>query len=140
MLAGGVIAYKSKYQATVALSSTEAEFTAAAEAGKTVLYLRSILQELGYPQYTPTTLYIDNQGALFMANAEQPTRRTRHMDTKTFALQQWTKEEKMTLQPLNTQRNISDHFTKALGRIKFYEQTDIIMGQRRPTWTNRQIR
>ena len=39
MLAGGVIAYKSKYQATVALSSTGAEFTAAAEAGKTVLYL-----------------------------------------------------------------------------------------------------
>jgi hypothetical protein len=29
MLAGGVIAYKSKYQATIALSSTEAEFTAA---------------------------------------------------------------------------------------------------------------
>ena len=39
MMAGGVIAYKSKFQATIALSSTEAEFTAAAEAGKTILYL-----------------------------------------------------------------------------------------------------
>ena len=39
MLAGGVIAYKRKYQATVALSSTKAEFTAAAEAGKTILCL-----------------------------------------------------------------------------------------------------
>jgi hypothetical protein len=35
MMAGRVIAYKSKYQQTIALSSTEAEFTAAAEAGKT---------------------------------------------------------------------------------------------------------
>ena len=74
MLAGGVIAYKSKYQAMVALLSTEAEFTAAAEARKTILYLQSILQELGFPQYQPTTLFIDNQGALFMANAKQPTR------------------------------------------------------------------
>ena len=130
MMAGGVIAYKSKYQATVALSSTEAEFTAAAEAGKTILYLRSILCELGYQQYKPTTLYIDNHGALFMANAEQPTRRTRHMDTKTFALQDWTKEEKLILKEVDTKDNAADHFTKALGRIKFYEQTDIIMGRK----------
>ena len=74
MLAGGVIAYKSKYQATVALSSTEAEFTVAAEARKMILYLRWILQELGFPQYQPTMLFIDNQGALFMVNAKQPTR------------------------------------------------------------------
>ena len=139
MLAGGVIAYKSKYQATVALSSTEAEFTAAAEAGKTILYLRSILQELGFPQYQPTTLFIDNQGALFMANAEQPTRRTRHMDTKAFAIQDWIREEQMILRPIKTQNNISDHFTKALGRVKFYEQTDILMGRRKPTWTKETI-
>ena len=132
MMAGGVIAYKSKFQATVALSSTKAEFTAAAEAGKTILYLRSILQELGCDQHSPTTLYIDNRGALFMANAEQPTRRTRHMDTKNFAMQQWTKEEQMTLEPILTENNASDHFSKALGRTKFYEQTDATMGRRRP--------
>jgi hypothetical protein len=39
MLAGGVIGYKSKYQPTIALSLTEAEFTAASEAGKTILYI-----------------------------------------------------------------------------------------------------
>ena len=130
MMAGGVAACKSKHQATVALSSTEAEFTAAAEAGKTTLHLRSILYELGYQQYKPTTLYIDNHGALFMANAEQPTRRTRHMDTKTFAMQDWTKEEKLILKEVNTKDNAADHFTKALGQIKFYEQTDIIMGRK----------
>ena len=135
MLAGGVIAYKSKYQATVALSSTEAEFTAAAEAGKTILYLRSVLQELGFPQYQPTTLFIDNQGALFMANAKQPTRQTRFMDTKAFAIQDWIREEQMILRPIKTQNNVSDHFTKALGRIKFYKQTDILMGRRKPAWT-----
>ena len=132
MMAGGVTACKSKFQATVALSSTEAEFTAAAEAGKTTLHLRSIPQELGCTQHSPTTLYTDNQGALFMANAEQPTRRTRHMDTKNFATQHWTKEEHVTLEPVATHGNASDHFSKALGRTKFYKQTDIVMGRREP--------
>ena len=116
--------------ATVALSSTEAEFTAAAKAGKTTLCLQSISCKLGYQQHKPTTLYIDNHGALFMANAEQPTRRTRHMDTKTFAIQHWTKEEKLILKEVNANDNAADHFTKALGRIKFYEQTDILVGRR----------
>jgi hypothetical protein len=134
MMAGGVIAYKSKYQPTIALSSTEAEFTAAAEAGKTTLYLRSILHELGFSQYLPTVLYEDNTGALHMANAQQPTRRTRHMDTKHFAIQDWVEHDQLDVTQIGTALNISDAFTKALGRIKFYEQTDVIMGRRIPPY------
>jgi hypothetical protein len=134
MMAGGVVAYKSKYQPTIALSSTEAEFTAASEAGKTTLYLRSILHELGFSQYLPTILYEDNTGALHMANAQQPTRRTRHMDTKTFALQDWVEHDQLEVAQIGTVNNISDAFTKALGRIKFYEQTDVLMGRRIPPY------
>jgi hypothetical protein len=43
-IAGGTIFYKTKYQDKHALSSTEAEFTAAAEAGKYILYVQSILE------------------------------------------------------------------------------------------------
>jgi hypothetical protein len=95
ILAGGVIAYKSKYQPTIALSST---------------------------------------GALHMANAQQPTRRTRHMDTKYFAIQDWVEHDQLDLTQIGTALNISDAFTKALGRIKFYEQTDVIMGRRIPPY------
>ena len=49
-MAGGTIAYKTKLQPTVALSSTEAEFMAACDAGKMVLFIRSILWDLGIPQ------------------------------------------------------------------------------------------
>ena len=132
MSAGGVIECKLKHQATAALSSTEAEFTAAAEAGKTISHTRSILKELGCEQCCPTTLHINNQGALFMANAEQPTRRTRHMETKTFATQQWIREENMLLKAIGTQNNAADHFSKALGQTKFYEQTDLPMGRTKP--------
>ena len=57
--AGGNIAYKSKHQLMVALSSAETEFTAAAETTKTaLLYLCSILlQELRYTTHTNHTEY-----------------------------------------------------------------------------------
>ena len=87
MLAEGGIVYKTKFQSGVSLSSTEAEFTAAAEAGKMALYLRSILKKLGFPQYIPMIIYEDNIGTLFMATVDQPTKCTRHVDTKLFVLQ-----------------------------------------------------
>ena len=87
MLAGSVIAYKRKFQSTVSLSSTEAELTAAAEAGKMALYLRYILQKLGFAQHIPMVIYEDNMEALFMTTADQPIKFTRHMDTKLFVLQ-----------------------------------------------------
>ena len=86
-LAGGTIFYKTAFQATVALSSTEAEFIAACEAAKIILYIRSILEDINISQESATTLYEENQGALLMENSGQPTKRTRHMDTKHFALQ-----------------------------------------------------
>ena len=72
----GSILYKTRFQDTMALSSTKAESTAAAEASKYILYVRSILEEFGIDQQQATTLYEDNQGALLMANAPQPTKRT----------------------------------------------------------------
>jgi hypothetical protein len=52
-LAGGAVAYKSKLQATIATSSTEAEFIAAVSAAKTAKYLRSVLSELVFHSLVP---------------------------------------------------------------------------------------
>ena len=87
--AGGTIIYKNAYQTIPALSSTEAESTAAAMAGKAILHVRTSLQEIGLEQDTATILYEDNQGALLMANAQHPAKCAHHMDMKTFTLQDW---------------------------------------------------
>jgi hypothetical protein len=46
---GGTIAYMTRFQPTVALSSTEAEFIAARDAGKMSLYIHSALWDLNIP-------------------------------------------------------------------------------------------
>lgn len=72
MLVGGVIAYKSKFQEVIALSTTEAELVAACDAAKMILFIRSVLEDLSISQSDATILFEDNAGTLLMANAQQP--------------------------------------------------------------------
>ena len=133
-LAGGTILYKTKYQDTIALSTTEAEFTAACDAGKSILYVRSILDEINLPQEAATTLFIDNNGALMMGNAQQPTRRTRHMDLKKFVLLDWVKRDLIIMKRISTNDNCSDVMTKQTGKQLFYRHFDYIMGKMIPAY------
>ena len=139
-LAGGSILYKTKFQDTIAMSTTKAEFTAACDAGKAILYVRSILNEIGLEQEKATTLFIDNEGALMMGNAQQPTRRTRHMDIKKFALIDWIEKELIFMKRVATKDNYSDQMTKALGRTLHYRHNDYTLGKHRPRYADSVVR
>ena len=123
MLAGAAVFYRTRLQPTIAQSSTEAKFTNMADAGKAALYLRWILEELGIIQPTPTPIIADNHGAVRMANAHQPTRRTRHVEMKHFVILQWTDDEFINFVETRSNENYSDSLSKPTGRTKFYEHT-----------------
>jgi hypothetical protein len=112
--AGGSVAYKSKLQATVATSSTEAEFITAISAAKIIKYLRSILQDLDLLQTEPTLLYIDNQATMHMINDDKPTPRSRHIDIQYFAIQEWREAGILKVEHIPGIINPSDAATKAL--------------------------
>jgi hypothetical protein len=137
MLAGAAIGYKTKFQKAVALSSTEAEWVAACEVGKMILYFRSLLEDLGQPQHNATVMFEDNRGALFMANAQQASTRTRHIDIKHFALVDWVEQDLMILEEIKTAENSADAMTKATAKILFYRHMDTIMGRRKPKHVER---
>ncbi|XP_072263076.1 vomeronasal type-2 receptor 26-like [Pyxicephalus adspersus] len=67
-------------QSTVSLSSTEAEFVAAAQASKEILWLREMLADLDQKQTDPTQIFEDNQGCIAVAQTEQVNSRTKHID------------------------------------------------------------
>ena len=93
-----------------------------------------ILDDIVINQDKATTLYEDNQGALLMANSGQPTKRTRHMDTKHFALQNWVELDLLTLKRINTSDNESDLMTKNLRRNFFYRHMEYLMGKIPPAY------
>jgi hypothetical protein len=105
------------------------------DAGKMVLFIRSILFDLGIPQQAASVIYEDNDGATAMANAQKPTSRTRHMDTRYFALSEWVERDLMILERIHTSINEADHFTKVLDRTLFYRHIDHIMGHIPPPYS-----
>ena len=135
IMSGAAVIYKTRYQRAVALSSTEAEFVSAADTGKQLLYVRSILSDLGLPLAGPTDLYVDdNTGAIFMIQAQAPTKRTRHVDITYFVLLHWSETQQLQAIPIKTDQNISDSMTKPTGRIKFHQHADIYMGRISPSY------
>lgn len=138
-MAGGPIAYKSQLWPTVAQSSTESEFMLASAAGRATLYVRSILWDLDVPQFAATFMYEDNDGATAMANAGKPTSRSRHIDIKYYAIQEWVERDLIVLSRIDTSVNMSDHFTKPLPRILFYRHRDFYMGHVPPTYSPKYV-
>ncbi len=57
---------------------------AAHDTEKMILFVRSILWDLGIPQEAATIMYEDNDACTAMGNAQKPTSRTRHMDIEYF--------------------------------------------------------
>ncbi len=85
-LAGSTIAYKCKFQPTVAGSLTEVKFMAAYDTGKMILFIWSVLWDLHVPQEAATVLFEDNNGCTAMGNAQKPTPQTHHINIKYFSL------------------------------------------------------
>ena len=128
-LARGTIAYKTQLLKIVAQSSTEAEFMGACHAGKLILFVRSILWDLGIPQSAATLLYEDNDACTAMANAQKPTTRIRHIDIRFNVLCQWVEQDLVKLERVDTSVNMSDHYTKQLGPTLFHRHIDYILGR-----------
>jgi hypothetical protein len=134
-LEGGTIAYKTKFQPTVALSTTEAEFMAACDVGCMSLFVRSILWDLDVPQEAATIAYEDNNGCTAMGNAQKPTARTRHIDVKYFALCEWVERDLIHLEWIDTLINIADHLTKPLSKNLFHWHANFLLGHIPPKYS-----
>ena len=77
--AGGAISWQSKLHKCVALSTTEAEYIAAAEVGKKILWLKHFLQELGFNQ-NEYKVHCDSQSTVDLCNDSLYHSCTKHID------------------------------------------------------------
>ncbi|GLU15250.1 hypothetical protein SLE2022_317570 [Rubroshorea leprosula] len=79
--AGGAVSWQSKLQKCVALSTTEAEYIAATEAGKEMLWMKRFLQELGLKQ-KENVVFCDSQSAIDLSKNTMYHARTKHIDLR----------------------------------------------------------
>jgi hypothetical protein len=112
LLANGPVAWQSKSQKTVALSSCEAELYALCEAAKEIMWLSQLLQELKV-NFTVPTLHVDNQAAIALSTNPVNHQRTKHIDIRWFFVREAIEAGKLKVVYVNTADNRADFLTKS---------------------------
>ena len=113
-LAGCLVNWMTKATKAVCLSTAEAEYVAATDAAKDVLWLRNFLQELGFQQQAPSLLYEDNQACVAMVNNHVVTGRNRHFCVKMAWLRQQVTDKLVRFEFVASRNNVADMMTKIL--------------------------
>src|SRR5580693_5502403 len=117
-LAGGIFAWNSCAQKTVALSSTEAEYMSLSDTSRQLVWVKNLLIELGI-QLSPILLYGDNQGSIFLASNPVQEKRIKHIDLHYHYIRDVVRLKQVELYFIEGAENPADMFTKNLGRVKF---------------------
>jgi len=104
---------------TISHSTAEAEYKSISRASKFVEGIRQFLEELGFPQLSPTVIYNDNQAAIAMSKQSFSSSSTRHMKIKFHYIRQLVKDGSVKVNFLPTTSMVADMMTKALDRVLF---------------------
>ena len=104
--------WRSKQQATVALSSAEAEFIAVGELVKEIVFVVQILLSMGVAVQMPVVIFVDNMGAIFMSKNTSSGSRTRHMDVKWRYVNTMTEDGLIVLEFVRSEQQLADMETK----------------------------
>jgi hypothetical protein len=118
-VAGGIVSWSSKKQPTVALSTVEAEYMAAANATREAIWLRTLLEDLGFQQTSATVIHADNQGCISLTHGPTAHSRTKHIDLRHHFIREKVANQEVTLKYCQTQRMLADILTKQLPREAF---------------------
>ena len=118
-IAGGSVSWSAKKQPTVALSTVEAEYMAAANVTKEAIWLRVLLEDLGYPRINATIIHADNQGCIALARNPVTHTHAKHIDICHHFIRERVESQEIDLRYCSTKDMIANIFTKQLPREAF---------------------
>ncbi|GJT17837.1 retrotransposon protein, putative, ty1-copia subclass [Tanacetum coccineum] len=125
VLNGGVVDWKSTKQSIFATSSTDADYIAAFDASKEVVWIRKFISLLGVVPIIeePINMYCDNTGAIEIAKDHGVTKGTRHFCAKVHYLRETIEMGDVRIEKIDIDDNLADPFTKSLAFPKHSEHT-----------------
>ncbi|KAI3767934.1 hypothetical protein L2E82_18363 [Cichorium intybus] len=119
-IGGTAISWMSRLQKSVALSTTEAEYMAIAEAAKELIWLKNFLSELGFQQ-EDCVLHCDNQSAGHLSKNPVFHNRTKHIQMRYHFIRELINDGTLNLKKILGTKNPADMFTKVVttDKLKF---------------------
>ncbi|PLW46663.1 hypothetical protein PCASD_03685 [Puccinia coronata f. sp. avenae] len=116
-IGNGAISWKSRKQATVSLSSTEAEYKALSDSCKEGLWLRHLLTELRLRPDMSIPLHVDNEGAEALAKNPEHHARTKHIHARYHFIRECVQDGEISLLHISTKDMLADMLTKPLPHV-----------------------
>ena len=117
-LGNTLISWKSKKQATISLSSAEAEYRSLRRLTAELSWLSRLLAELGLTSITPIPVKCDNLAAIYIAKNPVFHERTKHIELDCHFVRQKFMEGLLSLSYIPTQQQLADICTKPLTGIQ----------------------
>ena len=105
-------------QKTIALSSTEAEYMALSDCSCQVVWMHTLLGELG-SHLCPIPICGDNQGSIFIASNPITEKRSKHIDIRYHFIREVIERKLAKVYFIDGDNNPTDLLTKNLGSVKF---------------------
>ena len=92
---------------------------AASNATKEAIWLRRLLEDLGFQQIEATTIHADNQGCIALARNPVAHSRAKHIDIRHHFIRERVANSEIDLRFCPTKNMLADIFTKQLPREAF---------------------
>ncbi|CAJ2672171.1 unnamed protein product [Trifolium pratense] len=119
MMGSAAVSWASKKQKIVTLSTTEAEFIAAATSACQAIWLRRLLEELHFYQDGPTVIHCDNSSTIKLSKNPVLHGRSKHIDVRYHFLRDLVTDRTIDLVYCRSEDQVADIMTKSLKREAF---------------------
>jgi hypothetical protein len=116
IMAGGAVAWSSKRQATVAMSTVEAEYVAMSRCAQQMVWMHNWLSEVEVEYSLPGLLRGDNQGAIALTKTTKDHSKVKHIDIRHHYIRELLKSGSIAMEQVSSANNLADLFTKPLPR------------------------
>lgn len=107
--------WRSARQSVVALLTNEAEYMAAAECAKHLIWMKSFLFDVMNPVPSAIPFYVDNTSAIDTALGDIINRRSKHIYRLFHFFCEQVQDGSLRISHVPTDKMLADHLTKPLG-------------------------
>ena len=122
------VSWFSSTQKIVTLSATEAEYVALGDGVKEALFVKGVISFIITSiSENCIKVFVDNDGAISLANNSLSSARTKHIDVPFHFIRELTRSKTISVEYVPTKEQRADILTKALTGTIFKEHRDFLM-------------